>query len=42
LELFNWFADIEDEFEPLEALLNEVAGLIEGAIEAEVDRRRGK
>jgi len=42
LELFNWFADIEDEFEPLEAALNEVAGLIESAIEAEVDRGRGK
>jgi hypothetical protein len=42
LELFNWFADIEDEFEPLEGLLNEVAGLIDSALQAEMDRMGGK
>jgi hypothetical protein len=42
LELFNWFADIEDNFEPLEGLLDEVAWLIDRAIQAEIDRRRGK
>jgi hypothetical protein len=42
LELFNWFADIEDGFEPLEEMLNELAGLIDCAIQAEIDRRRGK
>jgi len=42
LEMFNWFADIEDEFEPLEELLNKVAGLIDSAIQDEIDRIRGK
>jgi hypothetical protein len=42
LEMFNRFADIEDDFEPLEELLSEVAGLIDNAIQAEIDLRRGK
>jgi hypothetical protein len=42
LGMFNWFADIEDEFEPLEGLLNEVAGLVDSAIQTEIDQRRHK
>jgi len=42
LELFNLFADIEDDFEPLERSLNEAAGLIDRAIQAEIDLLRGK
>src|SRR5208337_3473140 len=42
LKLFNLFADIEDDFEPLERSLNEAAGLIDRAIQAEIDLLRGK
>jgi hypothetical protein len=42
LEVFNKFYKIETELEPLEEMISEVAGLIDQAIQTEVDRIRGK
>ena len=42
LESFNRFADIEQEFEPLERLLSEVVALIDQATQLLIDQMRGK
>lgn len=42
LPLMKRFCTIEKEFEPLEELVNEVATLLDGAIQLEIDRGRGK
>lgn len=42
LEMFGRFATIEDEFEPIEKLVLDVAADVEMAIQYEIDRRRGK
>jgi hypothetical protein len=42
LAAFGQFADIEDEMEPVETRCLELATAIDGAIQDEVDRRRGK
>jgi hypothetical protein len=41
-ELFNRFADIEDEFEPLERMLDDVASAVEREIDLQIDIMRGK
>ncbi len=42
LSMFGQFATIEDEFEPLEMLIEDVASAIDAQIQFEIDRRRGK
>jgi hypothetical protein len=42
LEVFNKFSKIEAALEPLETMISEVAVLVDQAIQAEIDRRRGK
>lgn len=42
LEVFNKFSKIEAALEPLEEMISEVAGLVDQAIQAEIDRIRGK
>ena len=40
--MFSQFATIEDEFEPLEAMIDDMASAIDAGIQAEIDRMRGK
>jgi hypothetical protein len=42
LEMFDQFATIEDEFEPLEEMIDETVGEIDAYIQLEVDIARGK
>jgi hypothetical protein len=42
LEMFDQFATIEDEFEPLEEMINEIAGEIDEHIQLQIDIARGK
>jgi hypothetical protein len=42
LEMFDRFATIEDEFEPLEKMIDEVVGEIDAHIQLEMDIARGK
>lgn len=42
LDLFAHFADLEALIEPLEEKIHEAASLVDQAIQAEIDRRRGK
>jgi hypothetical protein len=42
IEIFDRFATIEDEFEPLESAIEEIASALDAAIELESDLRRGK
>lgn len=42
LEAFGRFADIEDELEPLERKVMEMAAAMDAAVDAEIDRIRGK
>jgi hypothetical protein len=42
LAIFNKFIEVELEIEPIENMVNEYANLVEQAIQAEVDRLRGK
>lgn len=42
LAIFNKFIELELEIEPIENMVNEYANLVEQAIQAEVDRLRGK
>lgn len=42
LALFGRFATIENEFQPLEAMIDDMAAAIDAGIQAEIDRIRGK
>jgi hypothetical protein len=42
LEMFDRFATIEDEFEPLERMIDEVVSAINAQIQMEINRVRGK
>ena len=42
LDMFDCFATIEDEFEPLEKMIDDTVSAIDNAIQSEIDRIRGK
>ena len=42
LEMFDRFATIEDEFEPLEKMIDDVVSAIDAQIQTEIDLARGK
>src|SRR5207249_5183063 len=42
LKLLGMFCEVEQELEPLEGAVNEVASFLDQEIESEIDRRRGK